>query len=95
MKVQKIVSLVVLLVGIAAIVYALYAKGRIASAKGDVSTATGLMPKNAMGEMVGGVMNSKASQYDTTVQYLFIGGIVLAIVGGLGLIYCGKCKKKR
>ncbi len=95
MKVRRIVSLVVLIVGVAAIAYALYAKGRIANAKGEVNTASGFLPKNAMGEMVGGKMSSEASQYDTTVQYLFIGGIVLAIAGGLSLVFCCKCKKKR
>ncbi len=91
---KKTVSLIVLLIGVVALIYAIYAKGRIASAKGDVGTASSLLPKNAMGEMVGGVMSSKASQYDTTVQILYIGGIVLIIIGGIGLIYCARCKKR-
>ena len=90
---RQIISLVILVAGIAMIVFALHAMGEISSAKGSINSATGHI-KNAYGAMANTILEGEASKYDIEVRWIFIGGIVLAVVGG-GMLFFGRKKKKR
>ncbi|MBI2742425.1 MAG: hypothetical protein HYX48_00715 [Chlamydiales bacterium] len=94
MNIKRIIGIVVMLVGVAAILYALNASGRIAEAKGNIEMATSQMPKDATSELIGGILKSKASQYDSQVLALLIGGIALVVVGGAVAICCGRKKRR-
>ena len=94
MNAKRFIGLIVLLIGLVLIGFSIYAKGRIASAKGAVETVTSPFSGSTAGKMVGGEATKAVSQYDTKVQIALIGGIVLAVIGGgMVLFCCKKCKK--
>jgi LPXTG-motif cell wall-anchored protein len=82
MKNKQIISLVVSLLGVILIIYALHSMGRISHAKSEVSSVSRRISGSTIGRMVGGEMQNRASQYDTEVRILLIGGIILAAAGG-------------
>jgi hypothetical protein len=84
MKIKQIVSLGVSLLGVILIIYALHSMSRISEAKSEVGSLSKRISDSNIGKMVGGEMKNKASQYDTEVTVLLIGGIALAVAGG----YC-------
>lgn len=92
MKKKRITAFVVLILGIALFVFSLYEKGRVSEAKGNISSGTGMFSGNAVGNMVGGVLQGEASKYDTTLNLMEIGGIILILVGGGMLFYLRKSK---
>lgn len=77
MKTRFYIGIAICIIGLAAIGYAINAMGRIKAAKGDVEGIKSILPGQSK-EYVGGYLDSKASQYDDEVRFLFIGGIVLA-----------------
>jgi hypothetical protein len=91
-KKKRMAAFVVLILGIALFVFALYEKGRVNSAKGNISSGTGMFSGNAVGNMVGEVLQGEASKYDTTLNLMEIGGIILILVGGGMLFYLRKSK---
>ncbi len=92
MKKKRITAFVVLVLGIALFVFSLYEKGRVNEAKGNISSGTGMFSGNAVGNMVGGVLQGEASKYDTTLNLMEIGGIIFILVGGGMLFYLRKSK---
>lgn len=92
MKRKKVIGIVVLIAGIVLFLYSLNAKQRIAAAKGEAGTLTGFLPKNSEGDYIGGKIKNATEQYDTIVQILFVGGIILIVVGG-GMLFIGRRKR--
>jgi len=90
MGTKKFIGIIVLLIGVVLIGFSIYAKGRIASAKGTVDTVTSPFSGNTAGKIIGGEAKKAASQYDTKVQMILIGGIVLAVIGGGMVLFCRK-----
>ena len=90
MNSKRIAGIVSLIVGVVLIFYSIHLMNRISGAKGEIHTLTSPFSGSSAGRMVGGAMEGKASQYDTTVRVLLISGIVLAVVGGGITLFCRK-----
>ena len=97
MSTKRLVGIIILIVGVIAIIYANYEKGRIAKAHGNIEKGTSLFSGHSAGsqagQAVGGMLEGKVDSYNTPVMLLMIGGIVLVIVGGSMALFC--CKKRR
>lgn len=93
MSSKKITGIVVLIIGVVLIIFSVHSMNRIARAKGEIHTLTSPFSGSSGGRAAGEILGGKASQYDTTVTVLLIGGIALAVVGG-GLILFGKKKRR-
>ncbi len=93
MSPKRIAGLVILILGVILIIYSVHSMNRIAEAKNDTNMLTSPLPHNTAGEIVTGVMQNNAGQYDTTVMALLISGIALAAVGGCLTLFCGNKKK--
>lgn len=89
---KRIIGLVVFIIGVILVAYAMNARSRIASAKSGIHELTSPFSGNAAGQSIGDVMEGKASQYDTIVMLMLIGGIACVVVGGCVFFFC---KKKR
>ena len=91
---KRVAGLVVFLIGVVLIIFGLYAKGRVAGARKDISHITNNpFGHNTATDVAGGVMEGKVSRYDKPVFWSLVGGVVLVVVGGGMMICC--CKKKR
>lgn len=90
MKNKLIAAMVVLVIGIVMIFYAVHSMNRISSAKGAVNLINKPLSLNPYSEKVGGMLESQASQYDTPVRLLLIGGILLVVIGGGAALYLRK-----
>ena len=86
MNYKRIVGLVVLIIGIGLIAYALHSMKRIVDAKSEIGTYTKPFSKNPIGKAVEDTLMKKASEYDTEVRWLLIGGITLVAIGGIVII---------
>lgn len=87
MNKKQIIALIILAVGIFGFFFTKYEKGRVASAKGDISTGKSLLGNGEFGRTVGGALDSKASQYDTPLMLMEIGSIILIVLGIAGVYY--------
>lgn len=92
MKTKRITAFAILIAGIALFLVAVYEKGRVSSAKSNISKGTGMFSGNAVGNAVGGLFQSEAGKYDTTLNFMEMGGIVLILVGGGMLFFLRKSK---
>ena len=90
MNIKRIIGLIILIGGIALIIFAVHSMNRISSAKHDVNALTSPFSQNPVGNVVGGVMKGQASKYDKEVFWCLVGGIVLAVVGA-GMAICCRC----
>lgn len=93
MKKKGVVGLVVVILGIALTFYSIYNMKRIAAAKGAISGLTSPFSGNPAGDFAAGELNKKASQYDTAVTLMLIGGVLMIIIGGV-VTYRG-CKSRK
>jgi hypothetical protein len=97
MNTKRVIGIVVLIVGIIAILYANYQKGRIANAEGTIEKGMSLFSGHSAGSQagrsIGGAMEGKVGSYNTPVMLLMIGGIVLVIIGGGMALFCGKKRR--
>jgi hypothetical protein len=97
MNKKRMIGVVILIVGIIAIIYANYQKGRIADAEGNVERGTSLFSGHSAGSQagrsVGGMMEGKIASYKTPVMMLMIGGIALVVIGGAMVLFCGKKRR--
>lgn len=82
MNSQRIAGVVALGLGIVLILYSMSSMHRISQAKSSVHSLTGTFSNNPVGKMMGNALEDKASQYDTIVMVMLIGGIALACGGG-------------
>lgn len=78
---KRITGIVILVIGIALIIFACYERHRVANAKSTIHSGTGFLPENAVSKMVGGSLEKKASSYDAPLMGILIAGIILLIVG--------------
>lgn len=85
MKNKRIGAFVLAGLGVAMIVYAMSAMGRISDAKGKVSGINSMISGSSGGRMVGKQLSAEASQYDTKVRLLMIAGVAFAVVGAIGI----------
>lgn len=93
MKGKKFIGLIVLVIGIAVIGFSVYNMKRVANAKGTIDTLTSPFVGKTGGQEVHGFLTGQASQYDSQLKWLLVGGIVLAVIGGGTMLCC--CKKKK
>lgn len=91
---KRITGLIVFLIGIVLIIFAVYNKNRVAEAKSDINKGTSFFGNNAAGNTVTGVLEGKASQYDTPLKICLYGGIVLVIIGGAVMLFCKSRRRK-
>lgn len=94
MNYKRISGLIILIIGIALIAYALHSMKRISETKSDIGTYTKPFSKTPIGKAVEDTLMTKASEYDTQVRWLLIGGITLVVVGGIIIIFSRKRSKK-
>lgn len=85
MRSKQLGGVVAIAAGIGLFIFSMYASGRIAQAKSEVSSTSSLFSGNPVGNAVGNMMQGKASQYDTSVKICEYGGIVLVILGAMWL----------
>ncbi len=91
MGTKRMAGIVVLILGIAMIIYAVHSMNRIAEAKGTANAITSPFSGNPVGKIVHEAAEQETSKYDTTVMVLLISGIVLTVAGcGIALL----CPKK-
>jgi hypothetical protein len=90
MSTKRIAGIVILIAGIAMFLFALNAKHRIAAAKGEAGQMTSYLPDNTAGNFVGNTIRGETTKYDSIVQLLYIGGIVLIVIGGAITIFTRK-----
>jgi hypothetical protein len=107
MNKKRTVGIILLLIGVVVIIYATVQKERIAAAGGSayakINQGSSLFQGNqfseAAGNMVTGSLKkmtaAELARYYELVRYLMIGGIIVAIIGGGMIIFCGKKSKKR
>jgi hypothetical protein len=90
------IGIVILIIGVIAILYANYQKGRIANAEGNIKKGESFFSGSSggVGNAIGGAMEGKVSSYKTPVMILMIGGIVLVVIGGGMALFCGGKKKR-
>lgn len=93
MSAKRITGLIVLIVGIILIIFSVHSMNRISNAKGGIHTLTDPFSGSSGGREAGSFLQGEASQYDTTVKVLLIGGIVLTVIGA-GVTLFGKKKKR-
>lgn len=87
------IGLVILIIGIILLGFGLYAKSRIARARSQVGHITNSpFGENPATDTVGGVLESKITQYDQPVFWCLTGGIVLIVAGG-GMMFFSRKKR--
>ena len=92
MKIKRITAYSAIILGFVLFIVAIYEKGRVSNAKANISSGTSMFSGNAVGNMVGGALQNEASQYDSTIKFMEMGGIVLMLVGGGMLFFFRKSK---
>lgn len=85
MRSKRITGVVVTVIGILLIIYSIHSMNRISEGKSEVRSLTSPFSGNAGGRIVGEALEGRASQYDSTVLFLLISGIVLTAAGA-GLV---------
>jgi hypothetical protein len=107
MNIKRAIGILLLIIGVFTIFYANYLKAEIAAAGADaydkINRSSKLFQGNPVSEAFGGAMTGKLkkktaseiARYNQMVQYLLIGGIVVAVVGGGMAIFCTKKQRKK
>ena len=85
---KQIVGIVVIIGGIVLLGYGFYGRSEMAKARGDIDSATGLIPANPITGIVKKELHGKVDQYKVPVALCFIGGAVLIVGGGVLLVFC-------
>ena len=89
MKRRKIISLVLVLLGVIVFLFAMYAKNRVMNARESISETSGLFPHNPISEGVGKALEHKVGAYDTPILIGLIGGVALIVIG-VGFYFSGR-----
>ena len=92
MKHRRAIAFLAIIVGVILFIFTMYEKGRVSNAKADISSGSRMFSGNAVGNVVGGMLQSEAGKYDTTLKFMEMGSIILIIVGGGLLFYFRKSK---
>lgn len=83
---KRITGLVAIIIGVIVLIFALYARGRVAEARGEVGRGSSFLPNNAVGKGISGALEGKLSAYDIPIMLGMVGGAILIVVGA-GLMY--------
>ncbi|MFI5334429.1 MAG: hypothetical protein ACHQT8_04600 [Chlamydiales bacterium] len=92
MRKKQITGLLVLLLGVAGLLYAINGMKQISNAKEAVGMINSTFSHDAVGSAAGNVLKGQASKYDTKVMLLFVGSIIF-IAAGAGLFMIARKKK--
>lgn len=92
MNKKRITGIIFFIVGAILVIYSVIAMGRIAQAKGEVSTFSNAFSGSRIGNAAGGELGRMASQYDTIVMVMLIGGIIITIIG-VALVFFSRRRK--
>lgn len=92
MNKKQWISLLVLLIGVAAILYAVHGTQRMQAARTDIDRATGYIPKSPARETASGILHGEVDKYKTPVTLLYVGGAVFIVAGAVGLFALRKKK---
>ena len=90
---KQLIGLVILLGGIALILYGYYGKEQIQGARGDIERQTRIIPESPVKDIVKGELHSKVDRYQGPVKLLFTGGIIL-VIAGCAVMFFTRSKKK-
>ena len=88
-NINRMISIVLLALGIISILLSIYITHRVNEAKGEIGAVTGLF---SHGEIVGNQLDKKADAYMPMAHVTRIGGIILILAGG-GLLFYSLRKK--
>jgi len=92
LNLKQMIGILCIVVGIAALIYAIHSANRVSSAREDVDKFTGFFSKNPVTEFGKKSIGEKLDEYDAQIRILFIGGLVF-ILGGAGTVFYFRKKK--
>lgn len=90
MSSKRIGGLVAIVIGVAIILLALYAKNRVRDVKANINKGSGLFSDNPVDRGISEALKKKVGEYDAPILWSFIGGFVLVIAGTTVMICCRK-----
>lgn len=88
MNSKQIGGLIALIIGILVLIFAFYAKSRVAEVKKEIHKGSGLFPNNPVDKQISVALEKKVGAYDAPIMWGMIGGIVLVIVGAGTMLCC-------
>ena len=86
---RKIVSIILVLLGLVVFLFAMYAKHRVGEVKRSVHNGTQLFSNNPVDKEITKALNEKLGSYDMPILWAMIGGVVLVVLG-VGTFAYGK-----
>ena len=89
MKTRKIISIILVLLGLVVFLFAMYAKHRVGEVKRSVHSSSKLFSDNPVDKEIGKALDKKLSAYDMPILWAMIGGVVLVVIG-VGTFAYGK-----
>lgn len=89
MKMRRIVSLILVLLGLCLFAMGMYAKRRVATVKESIHSGSSLFSDNPFNKEFGKALNEKISAYDLPILLAITGGVV-CVVGGVWLFVRGR-----
>ena len=97
MKQKQWIGVVLAVLGVIALSFSYYIKGRVGEEMGQLKTFTSPLSRAGEGgKMAGGLIEGRASGeaagYMQTAKMLMVGGIVLLVAGGVMFLLYGKKK---
>jgi hypothetical protein len=81
MKKKKIIGIALMIVGVVAILIGFSARGKVANARENLQSTSGILGNNAVGKGIHDTLEGKIDSYDTPILLTFIGGGILVIIG--------------
>jgi uncharacterized membrane protein YiaA len=90
MKPKKIIGIVAIVIGAIILLLGLYARNRVAEARGNVQSASSLFPNNPVDKQISGSLEKQIGAYDSPVMWTIVGGIAIVIIGIGTLMRKGK-----
>lgn len=88
MKVKQIISLCVVVLGVALIGYGMYSKHQVSTARAEIHKMA--QSSNPVVKNVGQEMESMIGGYRSLITWSFFGGGILVIIGAAGLVFFRK-----
>ncbi len=91
MKTRKILSIILIILGVIVFLFAMYAKSRVMEVKKSVHSSSGFLSDNPVNKEIGKALEKKLGSYDMPILWGMIGGVVLVVIG-VGTFVSGKRK---
>lgn len=88
MNVKQIISLVIVVLGVALIGYGMYSKKQVSTARAEIHKMA--QSSNPVVKNVGKEMESMIGGYRSLITWSFIGGGILVVVGAAGFVFLRK-----